>query len=187
MKSTWKIAVAAVALTLVAQVVIGIAVIFSGAYDVAATVPHSAPVHWLLSTTTERSIAVRADDEPSFKPPPERLAGFKSYDAMCVQCHGAPGVQPSWLGKGIYPSAPDLAHVAKERTPEEIRAAIRRGIKFTAMPALEPTHSAKEIDELTSFVVALAEMSSGEYGRLKQGHAGETHEHGSDATDEHEH
>lgn len=167
MNKTKKIALTSVVLTLLLQAVVALAVVLSGAYDVAATVPHTAPVHWLLSKTTERSIAVRADEEPAFEAAADRLAGFESYDAMCVQCHGAPGVEPSWLGKGIYPPAPDLAHAASHRTAEQLRISIRRGIKFTAMPALESTHSAAEVDELTAFVLALGDLSPNQYAHLR--------------------
>lgn len=134
----------------------------------------------MLSKTTERSLAAHAHDEAAFKAPADKFAGFEAYDAMCVQCHGAPGVKPSWLGKGVYPPPPDLAETASHRAPEQVRLAIRRGIKFTAMPALEPTHGSSEVDELTGFVLALRSISPESYAQLRRAHAapcGESGEH----------
>jgi hypothetical protein len=35
---------------------------FAGLYNIAADVPHTQPVYWLLDTLRERSVAVRARD-----------------------------------------------------------------------------------------------------------------------------
>ena len=37
-------------------------VIYGGHYNIAADVPHTQPVYWLLDTVRERSVAVRARD-----------------------------------------------------------------------------------------------------------------------------
>ena len=36
--------------------------IYAGLYNIAADVPHTQPVYWLLETARERSVAVRARD-----------------------------------------------------------------------------------------------------------------------------
>ena len=43
-------------------VVAGVAFVYSGVFNVAATVPHTAPEEWVLQTAKERSIRVRAGD-----------------------------------------------------------------------------------------------------------------------------
>ena len=55
-------AVAWTIVVLIATGVLGAAIIvYSGAYNVAATQAHSAPVHWLLSAAQRQSVSARAD------------------------------------------------------------------------------------------------------------------------------
>ena len=69
-----------------------------GRYDVSATKPDPVVVTMILHNIAERSIkrnsaslAVPYDvnDKNIY------VKGFKEYEEMCVQCHGAPGVEPS--------------------------------------------------------------------------------------------
>src|SRR5438874_8487928 len=62
-----------------------------GAYNVAASTPHFKPSYWVLETAMRRSVQLRARHIAV----PERfsagqvLAGFCSFEAHCVACHGA--------------------------------------------------------------------------------------------------
>lgn len=157
------------AATLVALAVIGVVVIYAGLYNAAATDEHSALVRWALQTTAVRSMKVRAKEVklPKLRPgSPDLLRAFRAFDGMCVQCHGAPGVERSWLGRGIQPRGPDLSASARHLTPAAIHWAIEHGFKFTGMPGLAPTHSEDEIRELTAFVVLLGDMTAEAYQDL---------------------
>jgi mono/diheme cytochrome c family protein len=89
--------------------------IYSGMYNIAATVPHTAFGRWLLQTTMEQSVRRHAEGiaSPRLTDPVEIEGGFRSYREMCVTCHGAPGVSPSEIGKGLTPEPPDLAEQAQ--------------------------------------------------------------------------
>jgi mono/diheme cytochrome c family protein len=167
---------------LTALVVIAIAslgIVFSGAYNVAATEPHTAFVRWLFSTTMHRSVEVRGTDvrapqnftEDQFK------KGFSEFNEMCVGCHGAPGKEANEIGKGINPGAPNLADSAKHWDSAHLFWIIKNGIKMTAMPAFAPTHSDDEIWTIIAFVRRLPELTPEQYQQLEKNTA-EPGEHG---------
>src|SRR5690606_6038672 len=81
-------------LALVALLAATAAVIWSGVYDVAADAQHTRPVHSILQSLRERSIAARTDDlvVPSDLSDLARIRqGAGNYNAMCMGCHLAPG------------------------------------------------------------------------------------------------
>src|SRR5262245_45385145 len=60
--------------------------LYAGVYNIAADVPHTQPVYWLLKTLRERSIAVRTTDivVPHNLHDPKRIAaGAGQYAEMC--------------------------------------------------------------------------------------------------------
>lgn len=146
-------------------------VVYSGAYNVAATDGHRGLVTWLLTTTTDRSIVRQARGVGQLVLPIDSTSmgrGHRAYEQMCVVCHGAPGIDRGWMGQGMTPRPPDLAESARVRSVDEIYWVIQHGIKFAGMPALLPTHTEDEIKELTSFVTSLAEMDEAEYAAWRR-------------------
>ncbi|MDQ3260924.1 MAG: cytochrome c, partial [Pseudomonadota bacterium] len=93
----------------------GLAFIYSGVYDIAATTPHFDVTYRVLRTVMEQSVKRQARDVkvPELDDPEKVHRGFKNFHAMCVTCHGAPGTPASQVSKGLYPEAPDLAEAAK--------------------------------------------------------------------------
>ncbi len=82
---------------------LGLALVYSGAYSVAADEPHYGAVRWLLQTTRSRSIAVRLDDVilPENLDQTARISrGGELYGSMCQICHLGPGVEPTALRQG---------------------------------------------------------------------------------------
>jgi mono/diheme cytochrome c family protein len=171
-----------IALGVVATLLVGIiawlAVAYTGAYNVAATKPHTDPVRWTLDTTLRRSVAMRATevDVPE-RPSPELLAeGAAHYDHSCVHCHGAPGREPATWSRGMRPEPPHLVEAAARWSPDEIHWIVVNGIKMTGMPAFGPDHSPAEITALTAFVKQLPGLSPGDYVALTGGESGD-HSH----------
>src|SRR6188472_4154221 len=88
----WGLVIGAVVLLAAAVVAI-----YEGLYNIAADVPHTQPVYWLLETARERSVAVRArdivvpndlDDANRF---PKRRANMR-------KCAAAVTLRPEWKG-----------------------------------------------------------------------------------------
>ncbi|MFZ3047072.1 MAG: hypothetical protein WA151_14260 [Desulfatirhabdiaceae bacterium] len=103
-------------------------VIYSGAYNVAATAPHFESTVWILSTTMDHSVRQHASGvvvSEVFKTP-DLAVGYKHYSEMCVFCHGAPGVQRSEMGDGLYPRPPDLMDAAGEELIVDFRTGLMR-------------------------------------------------------------
>lgn len=157
--------------TLVAAFILGgLAFIYSGLYNVAATQPHTRPVYWAMEKAMEQSVRRRARDIEA--PPLEDNAlvekGFRLYTELCETCHGAPGVPPSGIGLGIMPTAPYLMETARKWTPAELYWIIKYGIKMTAMPSWRPTQDERDIWALVAFLQELPALSPQAYQAMAQ-------------------
>ena len=110
--------------------------IYSGSYNIAATKPDPAFMHWIFETAKEHSIKKHAEyiDRPVLNSDEIVQSGFEHYNNMCSGCHGAPGKEPA---KGFYPAPPELADDAEEFSSSELFWIIKNGIKMTGMPSFE--------------------------------------------------
>jgi mono/diheme cytochrome c family protein len=146
------------------------ALIRSGRYSVAATVPHWGITNWVLGKTRERSIAVHSKSitPPSLDNPKLVDSGFKEYHEMCRLCHNAPGYSRTEISKGLYPSPPDLAseNVVKQLSDAELYWVLKNGIKMTGMPAFGPTHSEDELWGVVAFLKKLPSLKPEEYNAM---------------------
>lgn len=144
--------------------------VWSGSYNVAATVPHWKITHWFLEKVREQSIAAHSQGI-SLPPLTEQKLihiGFKNYHAMCQFCHGAPGYSRTEIAQGLYPSPPELTsgNVLKEQNNAELYWVIKNGIKMTGMPAFGPTHTEDELWGIVAFVNTLPTLKAEEYDGL---------------------
>ena len=143
------------------------AFVYIGVYDVSAASRHLPPTQWLLSTAADRSIAARADDIDG--PPSgtniDREHGLVHYHEMCVACHGAPGIQPSEVGRGLNPTPPDFGDGTYSRRPGEVFWIIKNGIRMTGMPGFGPTHTDNEVWSMVVVLEELREVNAEEYLR----------------------
>jgi mono/diheme cytochrome c family protein len=143
----------------------GLAVIYTGVYDVAATAPHWPVTTWLLATARTRSIRFHAaaiQTPPVLDDPAKIINGVEHFAAHCAICHGAPGVPKGDIARGLYPPPPDLAKAAALYSPAELFWIIKHGIKMTGMPAWND-HSDDELWATVAFVEKLPDMTEQEY------------------------
>ena len=178
--------------TLVGLGIFLLLVVFSGAYDVGADRPHSAPVRALLTVLRERSIERRAGiiSVPALDDPARVHEGAEHYSAMCVDCHLAPGITVSEIRAGLMPQPPNLSQQAID--PRVAFWAIKHGIQATGMPAWGQTHDDEEIWNIVSFVRQLPHMTPDDYRAItaveaSEEHAGAEDEHGHGHGHEHDH
>lgn len=143
----------------------GFVVVFTGVYNVSTNNHDNGVINWVMDTAMTRSVQEHAKGitAPSLSDPAMIQMGFRHYRAMCVDCHGAPGVHPEEIAKGLFPDAPDLAKTAGDWKPAELYWIIKNGIKFTAMPAWGPTHDEKALWAMTAFVAKLPRLSPEEW------------------------
>jgi mono/diheme cytochrome c family protein len=149
-------------------VIAGVAFVWSGRYNVAASSPESAPVAWALATTRDHSIARRSGAVvPRALDKVLAEAGAREYDEMCVTCHGAPGRKASGIGIGLNPAPPDLTDAALQTRYGDAQLfwIVKHGIKMSGMPAFGATHDDDQLWRVVAFVRRLVQMSPDEYAQ----------------------
>lgn len=165
--------------------------IYSGIYDVSAMSPHGGISSWLLETTMHESVERRAGrvEVPDLDDRSLVLAGMNDFEQMCVQCHGAPGVEPAALGMGLNPPAPDLSESATEMAAAELFWITKHGIKMTGMPAWGETHEDESLWPVVAFMAALPDLDPAEYAAMLKSAEGRGHHApgAAGASDSHEH
>lgn len=167
MRQWVKTAVITVGAVLAIGAGLGLGVIYTGSYNVAATEAHWGVTEWALNTLQHTSVAARVDEVAGSIPTDSAALGhgFEHFHAMCVLCHGAPGFDRGELGKGIRPEPPRLEDQVKEWSDREIFWITKHGIRLAGMPAFGVTHSDEEIWGITAFVRQLEGMTEEEYAR----------------------
>jgi mono/diheme cytochrome c family protein len=165
-KSTMKVILATLGISALLVVLAAFAVIYSGTFNVAATVEDAPPLRWMFVTVRESSIKFHARD---IQAPPvadaEHLAnGFKIYREDCVMCHTPAGRQPSPVALGLNPQAPTFAE--NDMTVAQLFWVAKNGIRFTGMPAWGPSRSDQDLWDAVSFVMTLPKMSAADYDAL---------------------
>ena len=165
----WR-AIALGVLTTVAALAAGAAAfVYSGIYDLSATDQHTPAVYWLIELQVRRSVQVRAAQTrtPDLTRPETIENGFRHYDALCVQCHGAPGVAPGAAALGMTPVPKYLTPTAREWSAAEIHWVVRNGLKMSGMPAWKYRMSDEQIWEVVAFVKQrLPALSAQDYRAL---------------------
>ena len=140
--------------------------IYEGLYNIAADVPHTQPVYWLLETARERSVAVRARDivVPNDLDDANRISKGRIFGDVQWR-HLAPGMERTEISGGLYPRAPELRR-GTDLTPAEQFWIIKHGVKLTAMPAWGVTHDDELLWDVVAFVRKLPEMTPEQYETL---------------------
>jgi mono/diheme cytochrome c family protein len=142
--------------------------IYAGLYNIAADVPHTQPLYWLIETVRNQSVAVRARDVivPNDLDDTNRISrGAGQYAEMCSSCHLAPGMKRTEISRGLYPRAPELRR-STELTPAEQFWIIKHGIKMTGMPAWGVTHDDELLWDVVAFVRKVPELTPEQYQTL---------------------
>ena len=145
--------------------------IYSGFYNVAATIPHSSLTEWLLSTISDRSVMHHAEgiSPPSYLNDPQIVkAGFIKYQNDCVECHGTPTSYPGKIGKGLNPDPPKLWESAKELSAGEMYWVIKNGIKMTGMPYWSHAYKDQDTWSVVAFLKQFPNISAQQYQQMTQ-------------------
>ena len=154
--------------TLVILGLVGLVVVYTGIYNVAATEEHLSLTRWALNTTQHTSVDRRADGitVPDRFTPEMIAAGASMYKDTCQRCHAGPGVERASWASGMRPRPPHLAEAAAEWELEEVFWLAKHGIKMTGMPAFGPTHQDQALWNVAAF---------GDAGGSGHSHAGQQH------------
>lgn len=166
----------AIALSLCVAVLVGlaagagVAVVYSGAYNVGATTQHWQAVHSLLETAMRHSVQLRARaiEPPPLDDPGRIQRGAAIYHSKCVQCHGAPGVAQGDIGKSMQPLPGPLVDALQRWRPREIYWITRHGIKMSGMPAWQFRLDDAQLWDVTAFVQRLPGLTPQAYAEVTQ-------------------
>ncbi|MFH1820105.1 c-type cytochrome [Thiobacillus sp.] len=146
------------------------AVIYSGVFNVAATVEDAPPLRSVLVATREASIWRHARDiqTPPLGGAGQMERGFRIYREWCVMCHAPPGRPVPPMAKGLNPEAPAMVEEVEEMSPAELFWVTRNGIRFTGMPAWEASLSDTQIWDVVAFMRTLPRMTPADYDALER-------------------
>lgn len=155
-------------LALLLGVLVAFAVIYSGIFNVAATVEDAAPLRWVLIATREASIKrhARAIQAPALGGAEEVESGFRIFRQECARCHTPPGRQTTLMSKGLNPQAPPLAELVEDMTDAELFWVTKNGIRFTGMPAWGSSENDQDIWNVVSFMRKSPNMKAADYDAL---------------------
>ena len=148
-------------------ILVALVVIYSGVFNVAATVEDSAPLRWVLITAREASIQRRAQaiQSPALGAPELVENGFRIFRQDCAMCHTPPGRQVTSMSKGLNPAAPPLAELV-DMNDAELFWVTKHGIRFTGMPAWGSTYGDKDIWSVVSFLRTTSNKQAANYDAL---------------------
>lgn len=166
----------------VVAVFAGFIFIWFGIFNVSAGDKHWAITNDFLELVRDRSISTRAEvlEVPDLTDVARIKRGAANYEAMCAQCHLAPGVDSSELYEGLNPKPPVLYKNASfANKPNETFWVIKNGIKMTGMPGWGHNNSDEQIWDMIALTSALDKMSATQYQKLvasgKHTHKGDDH------------
>lgn len=163
-------------------VVLAVAVLWLGVYNVAADDPHWSATYRLLEVARERSIASRVSDidVPDLSDPELVRSGAGNYSAMCVTCHLSPDAQETELSIGLYPRPPRW-NALGDVDPRRAFWVIKHGIKASGMPAWGKSMDDRYLWGMVAFTQQFKTMTAAQY--TAQVTASPGHSHGGGETD----
>lgn len=152
----------------VVGVLAALAVMYSGVFNVAATVTDAPLLRRVLVTAREASIKRHARSilAPALDRPQQVDDGFRIYREKCVICHTPVGRNPSPVAKGLNPQAPGFDEDADDMSAAELFWVAKNGIRFTGMPAWGMSLSDQELWDVVAFVMRLPTMSAADYDAI---------------------
>lgn len=163
--SIWYGAVAGALGVLAIAGVVGLVVVYTGAYNVAATEQHASFTRWAFDTTFRNSVETRAEGvvAPETISAAQRATGAAEYKEYCQHCHGGPGVERAEWAAGMRPRPPHLAEAAAQWEMAEVYWLVENGVKMSGMPAFGPGHDAQTLWGIAAFVKELPALTPEAY------------------------
>jgi cytochrome c len=146
---------------MVIALLLSFAWVWFGFYDIAASNPDNAITRRFFSHVMDRSVQYhsRGIGTPDLMGASQRKAGYLLFRERCVVCHGAPGAEPSAMGKGLLPYPPDLSEAMDDWKPHQAFWIVKNGIKMTGMPSFDGSISDTAVWDIIAFARMLPGMS----------------------------
>jgi mono/diheme cytochrome c family protein len=147
--------------------------VWSGVYEISATVQHTQPVFSLLELVGQRSIRRHAEGiaAPRLDDPARIARGALCYRDKCQVCHGGPGVAQGEIGRSMQPLPGPLVDAARRFSPPELYWVVRKGIKMSGMPAWEYRMSDADLWSTVAFLERLPALTPAQFREATVGEA----------------
>ena len=146
------------------------AMVYGGLYNVASTAQHTQIVYSTLETAMRQSVRLRARgiETPALDDEGMVQRGAACFRDKCVQCHGAPGVSQSDIGKSMQPVPGPLVDSGQRWRPRELYWLTRHGIKMSGMPAWEFHLSDEDLWATVAFLARLPDLTPQQYAQMTE-------------------
>ena len=96
-----------------------------------------------------------------------KRSGKDSASTTRPASYGAPGKDPTDIGKGLDPEPPYLPDVVARWSSGELFWIAKAGIRMTGMPAFGSTHKDEEIWKVVAFVQRLPTVTEADYAKME--------------------
>ncbi|HUG46759.1 MAG TPA: cytochrome c [Sphingomicrobium sp.] len=152
-------------------IALGLALLWTGAYNVAASAGHSDIGRSIFETMMVQSVKARAENpdlSAKIRRTADLQAGFREFQEYCIHCHGAPGAEPHEWTRGMVPQPPELSEAAAQWTPAQTFWIAKHGIKMTGMPAFGGRKSDQTLVNIAGFLDRMEGMTPEQYQALQQ-------------------
>lgn len=140
-------------------ILVGIAVVFLGLYNTSAKSGHWTITGWILHTTFENSVELRA---PPSEKVPEDLAdpalielGARHFDSACRMCHASPGHVADATIAAMVPPPPRIEVATANWQPAEMHWIVEQGVKMSGMPGWPAKGRGDEVWAVVAFLSAV--------------------------------
>ena len=134
----------------------------AGLVDFSASTPPGRLEQRLATFALNRSIERHAPKvaNPLARSPAAVAAGLVLFRTHCVDCHGAPGVDPTEAGASLNPPAPGLTLArVQARSDGELKWIVSNGVRMTGMPAFGASRSEEQVWQLVAALRRLPHLS----------------------------
>ncbi|WP_085633858.1 c-type cytochrome [Marivita cryptomonadis] len=131
-----------------------------GLYNVSARTGHWPGVSWVLRSTFESSVSLRAgpaEAVPDLSAEGLAELGAKHFESACAFCHALPGQDRSVTALSMVPTPPHISDLPGDWEPQQLHWIIYEGIKLTGMPHWPAARK----DEVWAVVAYLETVRSG--------------------------
>lgn len=144
------------------------AIIGFGLYNVSARQGHMPGISWILHTTYDNSVELRAPPESAVPELTQELAalGARHYDSACRFCHASPGELQSKTVKEMEPYPPHIEEAVDPWEPRHLFWIVKHGVKMTGMPAWPSTRRDDDVWAVVAFLARMKDMDAAAYRRL---------------------
>jgi cytochrome c553 len=154
-----------------AALLLGLLLVWSGVYSVAASRGHWKATEWFLTFAMRNSVKTHAlgIEVPPLDNADLVALGAAHFHGGCAYCHGAPGIPTSPIAMAMLPPPPDLATDMRPWRDRELFWIIKNGIKYTGMPGWSAQKRDDEVWALVAFVRKLPALDTAQYRELALG------------------